>query len=311
MVEPGKSEDNRSGGRGGSPGWHRELVELGALFLAVALADLFANMLAHRPLGPVVLISLGVSLLLSAVLHRRCTHRPARPPVLPQPARPTRDASGSSRGAAGGRNLWRVRAAVRDNPGSLAALAASLAGHGLNILSVQVHAVADGAVDEFLLEAPSGTACPEVVAATETGGGRDVHAVRADMHDLVDVPTRVLTLAAQATGTRAQLAAALRALLGASTVCLQDRIGEDQDEPDGVEGTTMRLGDPAGGVLTFERAALAFTPAEFARARALRDLAPPPPLVRLTSNYWARLRQQETSERVADQHQDHNPEGSQ
>jgi hypothetical protein len=97
---------------------------------------------------------------------------------------------------------------VRDNPGSLAALAASLAGYGLNIVSVQVHAVADGAVDELLLEAPSGTACRDVVVATETGGGWDVYADRADMHDLLDVPTRVLTLAAQPTGTGAQLAAA-------------------------------------------------------------------------------------------------------
>jgi hypothetical protein len=306
MVKPQASEDNRLGGRGGSPGWHRELIELGALFLAVALADLFANTLAHRPLGPVVLIGLGVSLLLSAVLHRRCTHRPAWPPTLP----PAPDSSGSSRGAAGERNLWRVRTAVRDNPGSLAALAASLAGHGLNILSVQVHAVVDGAVDEFLVEAPSSTAYTDVVAATETGGGRDVHAVRADMHDLVDIPTRVLTLAAQVTGTGVQLAAALRALLGASTVCRKDRIGDDQGEPDEMDGTTIRLGDPAGGVLTFERATLAFTPAEFARARALRDLAPPPPLVRLTSQYWARLRQQAASERVADQHDDHSPESS-
>jgi predicted amino acid-binding ACT domain protein len=194
-----------------------------------------------------------------------------------------------------------VRAAVRDNPGSLAALAASLAGHGLNILSVQVHAVAEGAVDEFLVEAASGTACRDVVAATETGGGRDVHAIRADMHDLVDVPTRVLTLAAQATGTGTQLRAALRALLGASTICREDRIGDDLDELDRVEGTTMRLGDPAGGVLTFERATLAFTPAEFARARALRDLAPPPPLVGLISN----------NKPVTDQHDDHNPRSSQ
>src|SRR5438105_7784444 len=90
MVKPRTSKDSRSGGRSGSPGWHRELVELGALFLAVALADLFANTLAHRPLGPVVLISLGVSLLLSAALHRRCTHRPAHPPSLPRaPRRPS------------------------------------------------------------------------------------------------------------------------------------------------------------------------------------------------------------------------------
>lgn len=308
MVKSPTSEDDRSGGRGGSSGWYRELVELGALFLAVALADLFANMLAHRPLGPVVLICLGASLLLSAVIHRRCTHQPVRLPALPRVAHPVRDVSESSRGVGEERNLWRVRAAVRDNPGSLAALAASLAGHGLNILSVQVHTVVEGVVDEFLLDAPVGTAGRDVIAATETGGGRDVHAVRADMHDLVDVPTRVLTLAAQAIGPGTQLRAALRALLGASTVCRHDRIG-DLGEPDRVEGTTMRLGDPAGGVLTFERATLAFTPAEFARARALRDLAPPP-LIELISNYWAR-QQQLTSERVTDQYEDHHPGTSQ
>ena len=52
-----------------------------------------------------------------------------------------------------------VAAAQRGNPGSLAALAASLADHGLNIRSVQVHAVADGAVDEFLVEVASNTTC--------------------------------------------------------------------------------------------------------------------------------------------------------
>ncbi|MGH3826520.1 MAG: hypothetical protein ACRDQX_05005 [Pseudonocardiaceae bacterium] len=272
MVESQMLPDDELGGRGGSPGWHRELVELGALFLAAALADLFADAFAHRTLGPVMLIVLGVSLLLSAALHRRCSHRPAR--LRPWATGPAFDASGSSRGASGGRNLWRVRASVRDNPGSLAALAASLAGHRLNILSVQVHVVADGVVDEFLLEAPSGTSHGDVVAATEAGGGQDVYADRAGMHDLVDVPTRVLTLAVLATGTGAQLVAALRALLGASTVGREDRIGDDQDTSDGWDGTTMRLADPAGGVLTFERATLAFTPAEFARARALRDLAP-------------------------------------
>jgi hypothetical protein len=81
-----------------------------------------------------------------------------------------------------------------------------------------------------------------------------------------------------------------------------------QGEPDGVHNTTMRLGDPAGGILTFERATLPFTPAEFARARALRDLVPVPPLVGLTSHYWARPRQQAAIERVADQHQDPHPD---
>ena len=91
---------------------------------------------------------------------------------------------------------------------------------------------------------------------------------------------------------------------------LRQMLDDDQDEPDGVEGTTMRLNDPQGGVLILERATLAFTPAEFARARALRDLAPPPSLVGLISHYWARLQQQAASERVVDQPQDDNPESS-
>jgi hypothetical protein len=203
-----------------------------------------------------------------------------------------------------------VRTAVRDNPGSLAALTASLASHGLNILSVQIHVAADGAVDEFLLETPPGTAGTDVIAATETGGGRDVHAVRADMHDLVDVPTRMLRLAARVTGTRMQLAAALRALLGASVVSRQDRDGNDHSHGDQMHNTTMRLGDPAGGILTFERPTLPFTPAEFARARALRDLAPPPPLARLTSHCWARPRRQTAIEPAAEEHHDPNPDNS-
>lgn len=195
-------------------------------------------------------------------------------------------------------------------PGSLAALTASLASHGLNILSVQIHVAADGAVDEFLLETPPGTAGTDVIAATETGGGRDVHAVRADMHDLVDVLTRMLRLAAQVTGTRMQLAAALRALLGASVVSRQDRDGNDHSHGDQMHNTTMRLGDPAGGILTFERPTLPFTPAEFARARALRDLAPSPPLARLTSHCWARPRRQTAIEPAAEEHHDPNPDNS-
>jgi hypothetical protein len=284
MVEPRTLKGDRSGGRGGLHGWYRELVELAALFLAVALADLFANTLAHRPLGAVALIIMGVLLLLSAVLHRWYRHRGdthrrdalGRSRALPRPIRAMRSAARRARTASGGWNLWRVRTVVRDNPGSLAALAASLAGHGLNIRSIQVHAVADGIVDELLLEAPTSIGWQDIVTATETGGGREVHAVPADIHDLVDVPTRVLTLACQALHGQVPLPVALRALLGASSVRRSERTdecaGEGRGDADTVDGPTMRLREPAGGVLTFERTTVAFTPAEFARARAFRDL---------------------------------------
>lgn len=69
----------------------------------------------------------------------------------------------------------------------------------------------------------------------------------------------------------------------------------------------MRLDDPAGGILTCERPILPFTPVEFVRARALRDLAPLPTIVRLPPDYWTRPRQQTAIERAAEQHQDPSP----
>jgi GNAT superfamily N-acetyltransferase len=169
---------------------------------------------------------------------------------------------------------WRVRAKVRDTPGSLAALTAALAGRGVNIVSVQVHVVPDGAVDEFLVEAPLVVTAEDLILATEAGGGLEVHADRADMHDLVDVPTRVLTSAAQATSAGAELPGALRALLGECTIGWRaaEDVDPGADSEEGVNGTTMRLCDPEGGLLTVERPAFPFTPAEFARAHALLEL---------------------------------------
>ena len=50
--------------------------------------------------------------------------------------------------------LWRVRATVDDRPGYLSVLTASLALRSVNILAVQVHTTEDGAVDDFLVDAP-------------------------------------------------------------------------------------------------------------------------------------------------------------
>jgi hypothetical protein len=145
----------------------------------LAVADLFANMLAHPPLGPVVLIGLGMSLLLSAALHRRCTHHPARPLALPGAVRPAPDAC------------------------------------------IAAPPVATRRLQEGIYGA-----CERRCATARAASPR----------------WSVLTLAAQMTG------------------------GNEQGEPDGVDATTMRLGDPVGGALTCERATLAFIPAaEFAR----------------------------------------------
>jgi GNAT superfamily N-acetyltransferase len=235
-----------------TPSWRREAIELAALFVAVAVADLFANSLAHQPAGAIVLIGMGGLLIVCAVAHHWWRHR----------AEPTVPTLKTTTG------VWRVRATVRDAPGSLAALAASFAGHGMNIVSVQVHVVPDDAVDEFLLEAPASTTAQQVTAAVAAGGGRDVRAEPADLHDLVDVPTRVLTSVSQLVAGHVELDEALRMLLGDCEMTWQP--GDPSTE--GLDGTVLRLADSEGGVLILRRPSVAFTPAEFARARALLDL---------------------------------------
>ena len=238
-----------------SGSWTRELIELAALFLAVATADLFANSLAHISRGAIVLTALAAALVLCAVVHHRIRHH------APAPAQRTAPAVAEPTAA-----MWRVRATVRDTPGSLAGLAASLAGHHVNILSVQVHPVPDGVVDEFLVEAR--LPAEDIAAVVAAGGGQDVTVCAADTHDLVDIPTRILTMVTQDIADGVDLGRSTRALLGDCDL-QWDATGEPTDGPD---GATMRLRDPEGGVLTVTRHSGRFTPAEYARVNALIDL---------------------------------------
>ncbi|MFE5212064.1 GNAT family N-acetyltransferase [Streptomyces sp. NPDC056600] len=179
--------------------------------------------------------------------------------------------------------LWRMRATVRDEPGSLAALCTRLAGLGVDIVSLQTHPLADGVVDEFLLRAPAGLTGSELSTQVEQAGGWDVWTERGDAHDLVDAPTRAVALATRTALDPAELPLALRQLLGRCTI---RQVPVAQVRPhgasgDGTTGTTgideecatvIRLRAPDGGAITVERAHLPFTPAEFARARALVEL---------------------------------------
>ncbi|KOG38642.1 GNAT family N-acetyltransferase [Streptomyces resistomycificus] len=176
--------------------------------------------------------------------------------------------------------LWRMRTTVRDQPGSLAVLCSALAGQRIDILSLQTHPLAAGTVDEFLLRAPGELAGGDITRATASAGGTDTWIERADAHDLVDAPTRVLGLAARTALDAAELPLALRQLLGRCTIrSLPARPvagtgrGPEAVPVEGVlEDTVMRLRAPEGGVLTVERPYLPFTPTEFARARALVEL---------------------------------------
>ncbi|CAL9599379.1 hypothetical protein SUDANB70_05431 [Streptomyces sp. enrichment culture] len=175
--------------------------------------------------------------------------------------------------------LWRMRTTVEDRPGSLAALCTALAGREVDILSLQTHPLGTATVDEFLLRAPAGLAGADLSAAVSAAGGTDTWIERADAHDLADIPTRILGLAARTAVDAAELPLALRQLLGRCSIRslpaphpAQAAAGGAAAEEDGLEATVLRLRAPDGGTIIVDRPHLPFTPTEFARARALVEL---------------------------------------
>ena len=248
--------------------WRRDTVELSAVFLAVALADLVANVVVHGHDGPVLLVASALALIATAVWHSWWKHRYPDAPPGPAPGDITGSAPAAPGDAAAEQALWRIRATVPDAPGSLATLCRALADLPVNIISMQAHPLADETVDEFVVQAPAGTAAQDITRAVVAAGGTEVWLETADAHDLVDVPTRILNLATRTALDAAELPLALRQLFGRCTI---RSLPADIDEDD-LDGSTMRLRDPSGGVLVVTRDEPPFTPTEFARARALIEL---------------------------------------
>ncbi|MEV7903346.1 GNAT family N-acetyltransferase [Streptomyces anulatus] len=277
--------------------WRRDLIELAALFTAVAVADAIANLIGHQPDGPYLLVASAVALVATAAFHtwwaRRHSHAPPSGEGGSAPGGADAAEHGARAGAAGGAGgggagriagaeettLWRMRTTVRDAPGSLAALCVALAGLRVDILTLGTHPLAQGTVDEFLLRAPASLQAQGLSRETAAAGGTSTWIERADAHDLVDIPTRVLSLATRTALDAAELPLALRQLLGRCTIHSLPAVsvtGRPTGESAPVEGvleeTVIRLRDPSGGVISVERPYLPFTPTEFARARALVEL---------------------------------------
>ncbi len=166
--------------------------------------------------------------------------------------------------------LWRIRATVDDRPGYLSVLTASLALRGVNILAVQVHTTEAGAVDDFLVDTPDTMTEAELLAAVERGRGRDAFIARAEAQGLADQPTRALGLAGRLVHDPDALGDALAALLDAGEVTWRPSVPAT---PRGFADTRMWLADPGGGRYEISRPAPAFTPAEYARAQALVEVA--------------------------------------
>lgn len=288
--------------------WRREFVEVAALFTAMAAADLIADLVVHGPDGRVLLVTSAAALLAAAAIHTWWARRHSHAPPAAAPV--TADGAAGSNGLTGGADartdvtdagegveagtgsesgsddhgttLWRLRTTVRDAPGSLGAVCTALAGSRVDIVTLQTHPLADGTVDEFLLRAPARLPATALARTVTAAGGTDTWMERADAHDLVDTPTRMLTLATRTALDAAELPLALRQLFGRCTIRSTPapaRTAVDGAEgntagrtEDVLDGTEMRLRDPSGGTITVRRDHLPFTPTEFARARALLEL---------------------------------------
>ncbi len=257
--------------------WRRGVVELAALFTTAAVADALADALGFS--GPALLCAAALAVLAVSGFHIRWSrrHENAPPPTDTGAAASSSTAGPEARGPE--TTLWRMRTTVRDEPGSLAALCTALAAWRVDILSLQTHPLSDGTVDEFLLRAPTAVQPEELTRAVSGAGGARTWLERADAHDLVDAPTRMLGLATRTALDSAELPLALRQLLGRCTihsVPARSLSGQPLAEQVPVEGVLeehlMKFRDPSGGSLTIERPQLPFTPTEFARVRALTEL---------------------------------------
>jgi hypothetical protein len=169
--------------------------------------------------------------------------------------------------------LWRARTVLKDRPGSLQKITQALARLDTNILSIHVHPVAGGVLDEFVLSAPAGLRESQLLRALRDGGGTEPHVWPTTALAMADGQTGALSLAARIAANSDELPLAvaelLRARIGAEPAdpAAEARTGQDRD------GTLLRIPTAWHGPITFSRPGEPFTPAESARAHRLAELA--------------------------------------
>ena len=86
--------------------------------------------------------------------------------------------------------LWKVRAALPDRPGALAALATACGSAGVNILGMQIFPGVDDVTDEIVLDLPRGWSGSETQRLLHDAGCRFVSASPCSEAALVDQATR-------------------------------------------------------------------------------------------------------------------------
>ena len=166
--------------------------------------------------------------------------------------------------------LWRARTVLQDRPGALRKLTDALARLETNILSIQVHHVPGGALDEFVLAAPGDLGEAGLLRALNEGGGREPQVWPTTALALADGQTGALSLAARIAANPAELPLAVAELLRARIV---PGSAADATAPAPQDGTLLRIPTAWHGPISFDRPGEPFTPAESARAHRLAELA--------------------------------------
>lgn len=162
--------------------------------------------------------------------------------------------------------LWRIRAALEDEPGRLAAITTAIAASGGNVFGFSVQTHVDGPVDEFFIDTPDDIGRFRLIETVTAAGGKQVTAVPADPHDLVDAPTKALHLAATLLSAPETLPEVLADLLDA------DDAWWDQGTEGVADSTVLVVPVADGRRVAIVREGLPFTMTEAARAGALAAL---------------------------------------
>ena len=165
-------------------------------------------------------------------------------------------------------SLWRARTMLRDQPGSLQRITRALARLDSNILSIHVHPVPGGVLDEFVLSVPGHVGEWELLEALHDGGGGSSHVWPTTALAMADGQTKALSLAARIAAAPDELPLAVAELLHARILPPSDAGGKGPDD-----GTRLKIPTAWHGPITFSRPGEPFTPAESARAHRLAELA--------------------------------------
>jgi hypothetical protein len=164
--------------------------------------------------------------------------------------------------------LWRARTVLKDEPGSLQKITKALARLDTNILSIHVHPVAGGVLDEFVLSTPRGVDEYQLLEALHQAGGTHSHAWPTTALAMADGQTKALSLAARIADAPDELPLAVAELLRARILSPAEALLERHDA-----GTRLKIPTAWHGPITFVRPGEPFTPAESARAHRLAELA--------------------------------------